>query len=467
MVDERSIPSTSAEGINESVIPDSLGSVVPGTEMIKSSPPEMDISPVSDAVAGESDSFPSINAPEISSALDALRNEADKASDVFKGTTQGIASNLEENMQRVSSSLSAAASDLVGQSRGVMREIEIFENQVQGSINEKLNVVQQLSASLQEETSHFLERLPPPVSNAFSQVAATSEAIYKIIVEQPNLAGAVATIGILIPAVAIFNSAYGGYAGIFKPTKALQVLRMEDSLLVDVRSDRERAENGVPELRKGALGKGIAFPLQKVVPSLARRVRDPQALAIQVLGAQIASLIKLNKETKILILDNRGECAKEVARAVVSAGFRRVYIVEGGFKAWKRDNPILTEGSIGYIASPIDFLGDTAENVASEAASLVKKEPLNALAFSGLAFLGIFAILNYHLLMRYIGVLGLEASIALRVMQYQSPQDAVDDIKGLTGKVQGAATAPLRFFRSLPPNQQIEKVLPLQGQEKS
>ena len=465
--DEKSIQTVASQGVDETVIPENIGSVVAGTEMINSSPPEIDVSPASEVVARDGDAFPPLNAPELSSTIDALKSEADKASEVLRGTTQGIASNIEEGMQRASSSLNATASGLVDQSQGVLNELKLLQNQVQSSINEKLHTVDQLSGSLQQEMSHLVERLPPPVSNAFSQLATTSEAFYKVIIEQPSLAGAVATVGVLVPAIVIFRGAYGGYAGILRPQRALQVLQMEDSLLVDVRSDLERAQNGVPELRKGALGKGIAFPLQKVMPSLARRVRDPEVLAVQITGGQIASLTRLNKETKIIILDNRGECAKEVARAVCAAGFRRAYIVDGGYKAWRRENPTVTEGNLGYEASPIDFLGNTAENVASEAASLVKKEPLNALAFSGLALVGIFAILNYHLLMRYIGVLGLEASLALRIMQYQSPQDALDDIKGLTGKVLRVASVPSRFVRSLPLNQQIEKVSPLQGQEKS
>lgn len=51
----------------------------------------------------------------------------------------------------------------------------------------------------------------------------------------------------------------------------LTVLQGQDALLVDIRSEAQRLERGVPELRRGALGKGAAVPQAQVAPSIRSR----------------------------------------------------------------------------------------------------------------------------------------------------------------------------------------------------
>ncbi len=41
-------------------------------------------------------------------------------------------------------------------------------------------------------------------------------------------------------------------------------LQKEDALLVDIRSEAERAAQGLPDLQRGALGKGATVPLDSI-----------------------------------------------------------------------------------------------------------------------------------------------------------------------------------------------------------
>jgi hypothetical protein len=65
---------------------------------------------------------------------------------------------------------------------------------------------------------------------------------------------------------------YGGYAGELDPSNVLALLLEQESLLVDIRSDEERQEQGVPELKLAARSRAVAFPLSlSLQPEVARR----------------------------------------------------------------------------------------------------------------------------------------------------------------------------------------------------
>ena len=263
----------------------------------------------------------------------------------------------------------------------------------------------------------------------------------QFIAAEPRIGGAAVAASVAVPAFLAWNAAFGGYSCKFNPSKALEILKSGDAaLLVDIRSERQRLDNGVPELKRGARGKGVALPASKLLPSIARRVRNADALAIEILGAQIASLARVNGNTRVIIMDDRGEMAKAVARATSAAGVRRAYILDGGFKAWKSSGLAIVEKSSEYDANPLAAVGD-------------------AVWIGAGLTLAALAAFNYHLLFRYIGVIGIEATIALRVIDYESPQDALDDLNALIATVVGAAQVPLQLV------EKVSASLPEQAQQ--
>lgn len=57
-------------------------------------------------------------------------------------------------------------------------------------------------------------------------------------------------------------------------------------------------------------------------------------MPVQVTVLQIAALKKVSKGTRVLLLDRNGGSAKAVARELSRRGFRRVFVIQGGFSGW-------------------------------------------------------------------------------------------------------------------------------------
>ena len=49
---------------------------------------------------------------------------------------------------------------------------------------------------------------------------------------------------------------------------------------------------------------------------------------------EIASLKRVGKGTKILLLDSNGGTSKRIARELGRRGFRNVLVISGGFNGW-------------------------------------------------------------------------------------------------------------------------------------
>lgn len=383
------------------------------------------------------------------------------------------------NVGQAASVLSSTASQMGDQLGGVLSTAEETVQQlmgeaaagVSGAQSTVVQTVTSVSESIQGQMQDVLDVLPAPAREVLGQAAAATADALHFVASQPAVGGAVAVGTVAIPAIILWNANFAGFAGRLLPQKALQLLQTEDALLVDIRSGRHREDNGVPELKRGARGKGVAISAIPLLPSVARRVRSADGLALQILGAQVASLSRVDNNTFVIILDERGDSAKAVARAATGAGVRQVYTIDEGFRGWKKAGLPIVETSADYGASPIDAIGDAAEVVVEEAATLFRRPSSAALAM-GTGSLVVFALVNYHLLMRYIGVLGLEATLALRVMQYNSPQDALDDIAGLVNTIRNAAKIPLQLTKkvaALLPAQQVQsppEQQRLQGQER-
>ncbi|KAG7668260.1 hypothetical protein KSW81_002157 [Nannochloris sp. 'desiccata'] len=360
-------------------------------------------------------SLPKLDMPNIEvptkDLTDGAAAAASKASAAAAEAAGAVSSVVGENAKQAAAAVSSAASGITEQMGGVVSSTQ--------------TIIQQ------------------------AQTAAMGDAA-QFIAAEPRIGGAAVAASVAVPAILLWNAAFGGYSGKYTPSKALEILKSGDSaaLLVDVRSERQRIDNGVPELKRGARGKGVGLPASKLLPSIARKVRNADSLAFEILGAQIASLARVNGNTRVIIMDDRGEMAKAVARATCAAGVRQAYILDGGFKAWKSAGLAVVEKSSDYDANPLEVVGDAAETVAEEAAQLLK-QPTNAVWIGAGFTLAILAAFNYHLLFRYIGVLGIEATIALRAIDYESPQDAIDDFNALVATVVGAAQVPLQLIEKI------------------
>lgn len=59
---------------------------------------------------------------------------------------------------------------------------------------------------------------------------------------------------------------------------------------------------------------------------------------------QIAALKKVKKGTRVLLLDKNGGVAKDVAKGLNARGYKKVYVIDGGFNGWT-SSKLQTRGS--------------------------------------------------------------------------------------------------------------------------
>ncbi|PRW34000.1 zinc finger CCCH domain-containing 11 [Chlorella sorokiniana] len=309
-----------------------------------------------------------------------------------------------------------------------------------------------VGAAAADAYSQVAGLLPPEAQQALSAAGSVvSQAAQQVAGTDGTTVAVTAGLGIGVPALLGWRAAYGGYSGVLEPEEALQVLQTQDALLVDVRTEAARVANGVAELRRGALGKGAAVPPVRLLPSVARRVRDSSAVALEIQALEVASLSKVNPgSTKVIVMDNQGEGAKTVARALRAAGVRRAYTLAGGFKAWQNAG-LGVKQAAEYDASALDAVGDVAETVVEKAASQLSglRQPGTAVtAAAALGGLG-FIALNFHTTLQFVGVLGLELTLVLRALSYDSPEEALQDLSNLYSKAAALATLPAKAAEAL------------------
>lgn len=249
--------------------------------------------------------------------------------------------------------------------------------------------------------------------------------------QNPEGYAIVVCVGLGVPLLVGYNTIYGGFNGSMKPSKVIEKLQNSDTILVDIRSQEDRIKNGVPLLKLGARGKGVAIPFPSLPPYLSAKVSNKRNLCIEMIGAQIKSIGKINKQTNIVVMDSRGENAKDVARACRRAGLPRVFMMDGGFNRYKNQE-LLVDTRDFYEEGPLAIVADTAENLTNETKVVFAKSENVAIALA-IATLSGLCITNFHEVLKFIGVLGIEATVLLRYIM--GDENLVDDLGSLYSSV--------------------------------
>lgn len=169
----------------------------------------------------------------------------------------------------------------------------------------------------------------PVVTKAIDTVSATTP---EVLLQYAG--GALALYLVVPPLLRSFVGGLRGYRGDLTPASALDLVSNEGNVvLVDLRSDREKESGGVPELPSGR----SAIELEYVSISdrkIRGQLRNPGALETTVTALEIAQLKRVSKGTTVLLLDKSGSQSKAVARELSAKGFRKIYVISGGFNAW-------------------------------------------------------------------------------------------------------------------------------------
>jgi len=133
----------------------------------------------------------------------------------------------------------------------------------------------------------------------------------------------------------LLGAAFGslrGFAGEISAAQALDTLSEGNTVLIDIRTEGEKENSGLPDAPSSAGGKVIEVEYASIADKKLRgSLKDPGFLEAQVTALQIAALKRLNRGSKILLLDRYGNTSKIIAKELARRGFNRCYVVAGGF----------------------------------------------------------------------------------------------------------------------------------------
>jgi len=279
------------------------------------------------------------------------------------------------------------------------------------------------------------EVLPAPVADALAAAAA-----------DPQYAGRLAAIALGTPLAALLalrQALYGGYAGDLSPDETLSLLQREDrAKLVDLRSLASRQAAGVPDLRRGARGKGLVAGIEPLAPAIASAVRDARAmevtrLALRVRGATAA-------RTRVIFMDGGNGDAVAAARALTQLGGRRAFTLRGGFPAYEtsqlgvRPRPDYALPPLNAVTEDLVDAAQEAINTTGAVASETLSDPVRVTALAAGALAAGLAVANWELVLEELGVLGIMSSVASRLLSYDSLDELLDDVASTAS---GAAKA--------------------------
>mmetsp|Transcript_10651 Transcript_10651/g.22902 ORF Transcript_10651/g.22902 Transcript_10651/m.22902 type:complete len:382 (-) Transcript_10651:495-1640(-) len=178
---------------------------------------------------------------------------------------------------------------------------------------------------------------------------------------EAGLAGAVLLY--LTPAIlGAVGGSLRGFAGEVTAANALDMVASSgDSLLIDIRIQKEKEQSGVPDVPSSISGRLLEVEYAVTEDKKLRgSLRDPNGIEAQITALQIAALKRVSKGAKIILLDRYGPAARTVAKELARKGYSKVFTIQGGF-----------DGRGGWVQSKLQI--KPAATVISAPAPLVPK----------------------------------------------------------------------------------------------
>lgn len=384
------------------------------------------VTEVVEEVVERVEEVPEVSAPvPAETASGAVSEAMDDVVDVVSSASETLLEALGEATDTVTEATAALTSTLKsgpGGVGGAMADLDIdfdIENNA---------VVSSFQVAITERLDSLDGILPPEGMELLT--AATQDA---------ELAAAIGVLLVTLPLGALFalnNAINGGFSGVIKPTEVFDALQEENALLVDTRSEDDRAANGIPELKRKARGKGIAIQIEEVGGTTRQELKNPREVDLKVAALKVAKMC--NSGATVYIMDGSG-ASKELARAVAATG-RRACVVDNGFRGWvNAELPV--EESIYYEASIVNLVQDEVESLSDSIASTVentidvfKNEPAEAAKLTVQAAGTAFALYYWRYSLQYIGLWGMGLSTYLWVTSYDSPGEWLNDTVSKVGK---------------------------------
>ncbi|KAL6747088.1 hypothetical protein V8C86DRAFT_2920968 [Haematococcus lacustris] len=190
-----------------------------------------------------------------------------------------------------------------------------------GAVNEATSAVSQTAASAVTSATPLVTRVVQVLSNT-DPVTLGEYAL-----------GAAAFVYFAPALLGGLGGSFRGFAGELAPAAALNSLADEnDVVLVDIRTLKEKETSGVPDLPSTASNKVLEVEYANTEDKRLRgQLRDPNSIEAQITALQVSALKRINKGTKVVLLDRYGPAARTVAKELGRKGYTKVFVVAGGF----------------------------------------------------------------------------------------------------------------------------------------
>uniref|UniRef100_A0A0D3FA15 Rhodanese domain-containing protein n=3 Tax=Oryza TaxID=4527 RepID=A0A0D3FA15_9ORYZ len=109
----------------------------------------------------------------------------------------------------------------------------------------------------------------------------------------------------------------------------------QDYVLIDVRTEKDKAKTGVPQLPSNAKNKLISIPLEELPSKTKSMVRNAKQAEAEIAALKISYLKRIGKGSNVIIMDSYCDSSKIVAKTLNSVGFKNCWVMAGGFSGRK------------------------------------------------------------------------------------------------------------------------------------
>lgn len=177
-----------------------------------------------------------------------------------------------------------------------------------------------------EQGTKVIDAAKPVASATVQTISSLAPADYVV------TAGAAFLAYLLVPPVwSLVSFNLRGYKGDLTPAQALDKVTTQDYVLVDVRSDKDKAKAGVPQLPSNAKNKLISVPLEELPSKLKGMVRSAKKAEAEITALKISYLKRIGKGSNVIVMDSYNDISKTVAKTLNSVGIKNCWVMAGGF----------------------------------------------------------------------------------------------------------------------------------------
>ncbi|GLJ25795.1 hypothetical protein SUGI_0493930 [Cryptomeria japonica] len=177
-----------------------------------------------------------------------------------------------------------------------------------------------------EQTTKAFEGAKPVASSTIESLLSAGPIVLA------EAVGALILLYLIVPSIlSSISFSFRGYKGDLTPPQALELLTKQDYVMIDVRTEKEKSKAGIPSLPRPAKNKLVSIPIEEFPNKLRSVLRKFKQVEAEVAALKISYLKRLNKGSRIVIMDSYGDVAKIVAKALTSLGFKNTWILTDGF----------------------------------------------------------------------------------------------------------------------------------------